>query len=1559
MSRGKPIHETKSAGGRTVPSETLIFLAHDGSNSMKWRKALHEYFGAEYGIIGHFLEDGAYYVRPAWDAAQWQQYQLLHGLTNVELSKHKSTKAQSHQTKIEEDVDNYSKMYARVMQTLMEDQKSLIKQQANWIAIRNARMPLELIELAQQTIVNQTAGLPIAEQLDTALRRYMDLKQYAWESADAYSERSQELVGQLLRLHHPSAPDEATAVRHAIHGLLSPKYDQYKINLLNETRSGVRQYPNTWGAMVTAVCQWINPIRSSTMPNRFVYQCNVCNKSGHEEPNCYVAHPELRPKNKKSSDTKSSSSTAPAAAIASAVGSKLPTAEGGVHNKGASSKKKKGKRRAGEHVTAYAASVVDDDENVRELWGFPTEIYCANASAVTARVVEDPRAISIDTFADLSFVHNACLLEDIRDAPFTVHGVSGSGQGQKMGQLACFGEAALITTAKVNALAAWQAQMFRNTVLPGVSWIIHLPSGVDLIFEWNDRCKSYTCIFSEEIIETLRGCNHTTNEHVIGGIAMSATLSELERSVPRKELLRARGARELQSRLYYPSDLALVRTLTSGSVLNTKVTGADVKLARDLLGPSESTLAGKSKNAGPVAPSEVLVPSFMRKEQTAYADIFYWREVVFLLFIIKPLYLLMVRVVPTGANNSEQLVIEILALCTKVKARGYKIVSLVVDPARALSKIAESGAVPGMTVVGAGGHVPDAEVEIRVVEERCRCMEASLSVPVPLRLVKWLVYGAVQSRNVVLRSHQTVTAREAFTGVKFDAKRDVRAKFLDYAQAFRTPEKSKDSEPRTVSAVYLMSTGNREGSVFMYDLTSERVFTCDRFTLLPMPELAVSKLIHLWTRDEPVSKRKRRAVWKLARGMRGVENLISENVIDEDRAISDVVVIPSARDPVSDVDYPVVDLLESGIIEEPIVQGTDALSAGVDNPGILPDSVEEFSVNTRGVEPLEPRLSGDVDPLEHVTGIEKEGDDFLPSASNSDDLRANEDETVLSVDPAVDAGDRRQSARRSARLASRRIDVYTLRAYRMSLNKALKLQKTSTREAVMKELDQILNKNVWTYVNYRDLSKTQIKKIIRSLMFLKEKVDAAGRFVKMKARLVAGGDGQDKAIYDNISSPTVCLESVMTILAIAATLRRKIATVDITGAYLECKLPDTDEVLMRLDPVVTRLLQEKDPSAIPFQLSDGTTVVKLKRALYGCVQSARLWFEKLRDTLESIGFVSNPYDLCVFNKIVDGHQCTICFHVDDLLITCGSDTVIDGIVKDLGKTFAGVSVTRGDIHSYLGMGITISTIGIFVDMNGYLKKIIEERAPTGRAATSPATENLLDHDDSAILLNEAEQKLFHSDVAKVLFIAKRVRMMTLTAVSVLASRVNVATHQDREKLDRVFSYLAYSRDIVMKFKCGGTVNFEVYVGASWATHMDGHGRTGIVIMMSGCAIAAWTSKQKMVTRSSTEAEIVALSDALSHVMWLRRWLAAQGHEIDATVVYQDNEAVMRLMRSDRRTHQRTKHLDVRYFYARDLESEGAIRLQWIPTADMLADLMTKPDTGALFEGLNARLMGYQ
>jgi hypothetical protein len=114
----------------------------------------------------------------------------------------------------------------------------------------------------------------------------------------------------------------------------------------------------------------------------------------------------------------------------------------------------------------------------------------------------------------------------------------------------------------------------------------------------------------------------------------------------------------------------------------------------------------------------------------------------------------------------------------------------------------------------------------------------------------------------------------------------------------------------------------------------------------------------------------------------------------------------------------------------------------------------------------------------------------------------------------------------------------------LSVAKALKKNEKASRKSILSELKQIVDKSVWEVIEKSSLTKVQLRKAIRSSMFLKEKFTSDGEFEKLKARLVAGGDSQDKALYDNISSPTVAQETVMMVLAIAAIEKRKIATID-------------------------------------------------------------------------------------------------------------------------------------------------------------------------------------------------------------------------------------------------------------------------------------------------------------------------------------------------------------------------------------------------------------------------------
>jgi hypothetical protein len=105
-------------------------------------------------------------------------------------------------------------------------------------------------------------------------------------------------------------------------------------------------------------------------------------------------------------------------------------------------------------------------------------------------------------------------------------------------------------------------------------------------------------------------------------------------------------------------------------------------------------------------------------------------------------------------------------------------------------------------------------------------------------------------------------------------------------------------------------------------------------------------------------------------------------------------------------------------------------------------------------------------------------------------------------------------------------------------------------------------------VNPRDLTYKDLKKVITSALFFKEKFSPTGEFQKLKARLVAGGHMQDRSVFEqsDISSPTINTSSVLLLASIAAKERRKVWTMDVGTAYLNAKIPDNaPKQLMRLN----------------------------------------------------------------------------------------------------------------------------------------------------------------------------------------------------------------------------------------------------------------------------------------------------------------------------------------------------------------------------------------------------------
>ena len=103
--------------------------------------------------------------------------------------------------------------------------------------------------------------------------------------------------------------------------------------------------------------------------------------------------------------------------------------------------------------------------------------------------------------------------------------------------------------------------------------------------------------------------------------------------------------------------------------------------------------------------------------------------------------------------------------------------------------------------------------------------------------------------------------------------------------------------------------------------------------------------------------------------------------------------------------------------------------------------------------------------------------------------------------------------------------------------------------------------------------------------------------------------------------------------------------------------------------------------------------LRVLRALYGCLESALLWYDLYSSTLVKHGFKINPYDRCVANKMIKGKQCTIVFYVDDNKISHVDSSVVTDILNILKGHFGDLTVTRGKQHNFLGMDMTFNSNG--------------------------------------------------------------------------------------------------------------------------------------------------------------------------------------------------------------------------------------------------------------------------
>lgn len=399
--------------------------------------------------------------------------------------------------------------------------------------------------------------------------------------------------------------------------------------------------------------------------------------------------------------------------------------------------------------------------------------------------------------------------------------------------------------------------------------------------------------------------------------------------------------------------------------------------------------------------------------------------------------------------------------------------------------------------------------------------------------------------------------------------------------------------------------------------------------------------------------------------------------------------------------------------------------------------------------------------------------------------------------------------------------------------------------------------------------------------------------------------------------------------------------------------------------ILLELNYEKYAKFVAYEGRSRIIYVVMSKALYGMLQSSLLYYQKLQKDIEGIRFIVNEYDLCVANRTVEGTQHTICWHVDNLESSHKKKKVNDRFLIWLNNMYGNVkevTSTRGNRHDYLAMFINYSVEGsVIIDMAYYVKKMIEEFPDKLKDnVVCPWSENLFKVDDQSKLLPEEKWKQFYTFVMKGMFLYKRARQDIQPAIAFLSTRVCAPTEQDYKKLFQMMSFLKNMQDDVMMLEAGNKQVQEWWIDVSFAVHPDMRSHMGAIFTLCKGAISSISTKQKVNTRLSTEAELVGIDDVISKVLWTKRFIEAQGFQLRANIVYRDNTSLMQLEENGRQSaSKRTQHFNIKYFYVTDLIIRREMEIKYCRTDLMIADYHTKPLTGISFEKFRNIIMNIE
>lgn len=458
---------------------------------------------------------------------------------------------------------------------------------------------------------------------------------------------------------------------------------------------------------------------------------------------------------------------------------------------------------------------------------------------------------------------------------------------------------------------------------------------------------------------------------------------------------------------------------------------------------------------------------------------------------------------------------------------------------------------------------------------------------------------------------------------------------------------------------------------------------------------------------------------------------------------------------------------------------------------------------------------------------------------------------------------------------------------------------------------------------------------ISSKWVFRIKYNPDGSVNKYKARLVVRGFSQREGVdYHDTYAPVAHLASLRALLSHCASEDYHIDQCDVETAFL---IPELDEDIW-------------------VKLPDNR-ITKLRKSLYGLKQAPRVWNSRIHGFLKKLGFEACTSDMCIYVRCEpDGTCFFIALYVDDLLLACRDRHMLDSVKAAINSEFK--ITDMGPVGYFLGFEIVRDRARRTLKLHqaAYTESILEKASMLdSKPLSTPANAAIsLTNDMSpkcSADIDYMSKVPYRSLVGGLLYLVCGSRPDIAGAVSQVCRFVQNPGRQHWDAVKHILRYLQGTKTAGITLG-GSQTALRGYVDSDWASDpITRRSRTGYIFYLHDGPIS-WMSKlQSTVALSSTEAEYMALSTGSQEAVWLRSLLRDMkiiSPSPDPVIIYGDNQGSLKLAKNPH-NHSRTKHIDVRHHFVRDLIEDKVINVIFCPTEQNTADLLTKALPPPLFD----------